>query len=129
MVDHPYAMLIETPDGEQFCGGTLVAPTKVLTAAHCIKDAAVPLDLLVIGGRTDMGSTKGTVRHVASVKVHPKFVQSTLTYDAAVITRSSSMPYARFRWRARRTRPCTPSVAPGRGADRPWRTRMKAGDQ
>ncbi|MFJ9681765.1 S1 family peptidase [Streptomyces sp. NPDC101194] len=94
VVDHPYAMLIETPDGEQFCGGTLVAPTKVLTAAHCIKDAAAPLDLLVIGGRTDMGSTKGTVRQVASVKVHPKFVQSTLTYDAAVITLSSPMPYA-----------------------------------
>ncbi|MFB7532688.1 trypsin-like serine protease [Streptomyces sp. NPDC056178] len=68
----------------------------MLTAAHCIKDAAAPLDLLVIGGRTDMGSTKGTVRHVASVKVHPKFVQSTFTYDAAVFTLSSSMPYARL---------------------------------
>ncbi|MEC4015369.1 S1 family peptidase [Streptomyces sp. H27-D2] len=94
VVDHPYAMLIETPDGTQFCGGTLVAPTKVLTAAHCVKDAAAPLDLRIIGGRTDMGSTKGTVRHVASVKIHPKFAQNTLTYDAAVITLSASMPYA-----------------------------------
>ncbi|MFB7082978.1 trypsin-like serine protease [Streptomyces sp. NPDC056308] len=66
----------------------------MLTAAHCIKDAAAPFDLLAIGGRTDMGSTKETARHVASVKVHPKFVQSTLTHVAAVITISSSMPYA-----------------------------------
>ncbi|MFD9339110.1 S1 family peptidase [Streptomyces sp. NPDC060028] len=91
---HPYAMLIETPQGQQFCGGTLVAPTKVLTAAHCVKDAAAPLDLLVIGGRTTISGTKGTVRHVASVKVHPKFEQGTLTYDAAVITLSAPMPYA-----------------------------------
>ncbi|MGY3062075.1 trypsin [Streptomyces sp. TE3672] len=94
VVDHPYAMLIETPEGEQFCGGTLVAATKVLTAAHCIKDAAEPRDLLVIGGRTDMSGTKGTVRHVASVKIHPKFAAATLTYDAAVITLSKPMPYA-----------------------------------
>ncbi|MFD7026855.1 S1 family peptidase [Streptomyces sp. NPDC059917] len=94
VTDHPYAMLIETADGQPFCGGTLVAPTKVLTAAHCVKDAPAPLELLVIGGRTTVASTKGTVRHVSSVKVHPKFEQGTLTYDAAVLTLSAPMPYA-----------------------------------
>ncbi|WP_328945093.1 serine protease [Streptomyces sp. NBC_00250] len=94
VVDHPYAMLIQTPEGVQFCGGTLVAPTKVLTAAHCVDDAAVPRDLLVIGGRTDLGSTKGTVRHIASIKVHPKWGDGTFAYDAAVLTLDGPMPYA-----------------------------------
>ncbi|MCX4545631.1 serine protease [Streptomyces sp. NBC_01565] len=91
--DHPYAMLLQTSAGAQVCGGTLVAPTKVLTAAHCVTGSADPLDLRVVGGRTDMGSAKGTVREIASVKVHPKYAQNTLTYDAAVLTLSAPMPY------------------------------------
>ncbi|MDJ0382099.1 trypsin-like serine protease [Streptomyces sp. G-G2] len=94
VTDHPYALLIETADGQQFRGGALVAPTKVLTAAHCVKDSPAPLDLLVIGGRTTIASTRGAVRHVASVKVHPKFAEGTLTYDAAVLTLSTPMPYS-----------------------------------
>jgi trypsin len=90
---YPYAMLIETPDGVQWCGGTLVAPTKVLTAGHCVTEADAPKKLLVIGGRTRLDSGAGTVRHVASVTVERRFVQQTLTYDAAVLTLSRPMPY------------------------------------
>ena len=36
-----------TDDTGFFCGGTVVAPTKILTAAHCVKDLA-PRDVGVL---------------------------------------------------------------------------------
>ncbi|MGW1994610.1 S1 family peptidase [Embleya sp. NPDC001921] len=74
----------------QFCGGTLIAPTKVLTAAHCMYDANGKrddrADLKVIQGRTDLRTTQGREVVVGEVYVNPGFDPSVISGDWAVLT-------------------------------------------
>ncbi|MFD3516000.1 S1 family peptidase [Streptomyces sp. NPDC058657] len=93
VVDHPYMMSLQTPEGEHFCGGTLIAPTKVLTAGHCVDEGLKPGALRIVGGRTDLRTGKGTVVKAASIKLHPKYDVGTLNHDAAVVTLAKPMPY------------------------------------
>lgn len=69
---------VNTPFGFRFCGGTLVAPARVLTSAACIThDSAVvqPAALTVGIGDTLFGiSGTDEVRGVSQVVVHPKYL-------------------------------------------------------
>jgi trypsin len=82
---HPYMVYLAHPDGFQFCGGTLVTEAKVVTAAHCVVDAA-PASIRVVAGRDDKRSSAGVVAGVARIWVHPDFTHVRSGADIAVLT-------------------------------------------
>ncbi|WP_133908604.1 S1 family peptidase [Actinophytocola oryzae] len=83
--ENPFVVALTTTDGFQFCGGTIVAPNKVLTAAHCTEGQSEP-DIIVVAGRTSLSAGGGTSAGVTDIWIHPDWNSSTMTNDSSVLT-------------------------------------------
>ncbi|GHE06781.1 serine protease [Streptomyces alanosinicus] len=82
----------------QFCGGVAVAPTTVLTAAHCLAEGVLgaPVnrvrDLKVIAGRTHLMSDEGQEIAVRDARINSGYDSQTNTGDFAVLTLARPLP-------------------------------------
>ncbi|HKS43914.1 MAG TPA: serine protease [Amycolatopsis sp.] len=90
--DYPYTVYLTDPNGNQFCGGALVGPSAVATAAHCA-GAIDSASIRVVGGRQDKRSNDGTVARVSGVWIEPGFTDPGKGDDIAVLKLDRSMSY------------------------------------
>ncbi|MFE6162259.1 serine protease [Streptomyces sp. NPDC056486] len=104
VADNPWVVALSSRDrfggtrSGQFCGGVVVGPTTVLTAAHCMGEEVlgVPLrkmsDLKVIAGRDDLSTSAGREIPVREASVNPKYDSSSNSGDVAVLSLASPLP-------------------------------------
>lgn len=76
----------------QHCTGTLIAPRRVLTAAHCIdQGATADMYTFALGHRTD---DPDHVLDVVGLTLHPDYQEGSLDHDIGYLTLAEDAPVA-----------------------------------
>jgi hypothetical protein len=96
--DYPWMVAIAEKSAEslfdrQFCGGSLITPNWVLTAAHCM-EGETPGGIEVVARLTDLSDSSGAeIRGVRGIFIHPGYadLSGDLVNDIALILLDSAI--------------------------------------
>src|SRR5687767_7240699 len=85
----PWQVSLQSAAGAHFCGGSIVAPTWIVPAAHCVADGAP--GRIVAGISRLSQSATGQIRNVKRVITFPGYTDPTAGKDAALIELASPL--------------------------------------
>lgn len=87
-----WMVALTTSSGYQFCGGALVGPGLVATAAHCVY-GRTPSSITVVGGKLDLRTDGGSTSVVSKYQIAEGYSTPSRGKDIALLTLAQPMPY------------------------------------
>ncbi|MFN3218268.1 MAG: S1 family peptidase [Acidimicrobiales bacterium] len=80
---HPHQVALVSPSGNQFCGGSIIGSSTVVTAAHCVERTG-PSGVLVQAGNAHLFRGRVQIRNVQRIVRHPRYARQEVA-DIAVL--------------------------------------------
>jgi len=108
-----WAVSLQKNVNRHFCGGIIISPLDVITAAHCVNHLDdIFGDIMVVAGidiLSDSSSSMAQVRSVVHVILHPAYNKTSHVNDIAILRLNQSLNISNEKGTARL---CLPHVVP-----------------
>jgi trypsin len=90
---HPHQVALVTPNGGQFCGGSIIGASTVVTAAHCV-ERTTPRGVRVQAGSAHLYRGRAQIRSVDRIARHPRYARQDVA-DIAILHLSRPLRFGR----------------------------------
>ena len=93
--EFPFLVSIQSSSRQHYCGGSLIAPNFVLSAAHCFVSGTTvdnPTTVYILPGSNDRTCSTCTRYRGKAITVHPNYDEQTTRNDIAILELQSSIP-------------------------------------